>query len=199
LRQDRAALPAESSPRTGQLSMANVTIVVDVLNGFCKAGNLASPRCDAAIPRIRDAIEARRLAGDQLVFLADTHDPHDREFEVFPVHCVRGTKEADVVEELQPFLKAATLIRKRRYSGFFETNLDAVLKTARPEQVTVIGVCTDICVLHTVADLRNRDYRVVVPASAVATFDAPGHPGDEVQKWALAHLAGVLGARVIPA
>ena len=65
--------------------------------------------------------------------------------------------------------------------------------------MTVIGVCTDICVLHTVADLRNRDYRVVVPASAVATFDAPGHPGDEVQKWALAHLKAVLGARVLPA
>ena len=104
-----------------------------------------------------------------------------------------------MVEELQPFLNDATLIRKRRYSGFFETNLDALLEAARPEQVTVIGVCTDICVLHTVADLRNRDYQVVVPASAVATFDAPGHPGDEVQKWALAHLAGVLGARVIPA
>jgi len=77
--------------------MANVTIVVDVLNGFCKAGNLASPRCDAAIPRIRDVIEERRRVGDQLIFLADTHDPNDREFEVFPVHCVRGTKEADVV------------------------------------------------------------------------------------------------------
>ena len=140
--------------------MANITIVVDVLNGFCKAGNLASPRCDAAIPRIRDLIDERRRAGDQLIFLADTHDPNDREFEVFPVHCVRGTKEADVVEELQPFLKDATLIRKRRYSGFFETNLDELLKAARPEQVTVIGVCTDICVLHTVADLRNRDYRV---------------------------------------
>jgi len=179
--------------------MPNVTIVVDVLNGFCKAGNLASPRCDAAIPAIRNVIEERRRAGDQLVFLADTHDPHDRECEVFPVHCVRGTKEADPVEELQPYLKDATLIRKRRYSGFFETNLDELLKTAQPEQVTVIGVCTDICVLHTVADLRNRDYRVVVPASAVATFDAPGHPGDEVQKWALAHLNAVLGARVLPA
>ena len=43
--------------------MPDVTIVVDVLNGFCKQGNLASPRCDAAIPQIREAIEARRRAG----------------------------------------------------------------------------------------------------------------------------------------
>ena len=179
--------------------MPNVTIVVDVLNGFCKQGNLASPRCEAAIPRIRELIEERRRAGDHLIFLADTHDPHDREFEVFPVHCVRGTTESEVVPELQPLLQGATLIRKRRYSGFFETDLEARLKAAQPERVTVVGVCTDICVLHTVADLRNRDYRVVVPAAAVETFDAPGHPGDEVQHWALAHLKGVLGASVLPA
>ena len=179
--------------------MPNVTIVVDVLNGFCKFGNLASPRCDAAIPRIREVIEERRKAGDHLIFLADTHDPNDREFEVFPVHCVRGSPESEVVPELQPLLHDATLIRKRRYSGFFETDLEARLLAAQPEQVTVVGVCTDICVLHTVADLRNRDYRVLVPASAVETFDGPGHPSDEYQHWALAHLQGVLGAHVLPA
>jgi nicotinamidase/pyrazinamidase len=179
--------------------MRNVTIVVDVLNGFCKQGNLASPRCDAAIPRIREVVTERRRAGDQLIFLADTHDPNDREFEVFPVHCVRGTAESEVVPELQSLLHEGTLIRKRRYSGFFETDLEARLAAAQPEQVTVVGVCTDICVLHTVADLRNRDYQVIVPAAAVATFDAPGHPGDEVQRWSLAHLHGVLGARVLPA
>jgi nicotinamidase-related amidase len=88
------------------------------------------------------------------------------------------------------------MIRKRRYSGFFETDLDVRLEAAHPQRVTVVGVCTDICVLHTSADLRNRDYRVVVPASAVATFDAPGHPGDAVQEWSLEHLSGVLGAIV---
>jgi nicotinamidase/pyrazinamidase len=197
MRQSRAALPPESTPDAGDLIVANVTIVVDVLNGFCKQGNLASPRCDAAIPRIREVIEARRRAGDHLIFLADTHDPNDREFEIFPVHCVRGTVESEVVAELQPLLHEATLIRKRRYSGFFETDLEERLRAAQPEQVTVVGVCTDICVLHTVADLRNRDYRVVVPASAVETFDAPGHPADEVQRWALGHLHGILGATVL--
>ena len=176
--------------------MPNVTIVVDMVNGFCKHGNLASPRCDAAIPRVRAAIESRKQAGDQLIFLADTHDPNDREFEIFPVHCVRGTHESEVVDELQKYLAGARLIRKRRYSGFFETDLEAILRQLRPVEVTVIGVCTDICVLHTVADLRNRDYKVIVPADAVATFDAPGHPGDEVQRWALAHMRGILGATI---
>jgi nicotinamidase-related amidase len=176
--------------------MPNVTIVVDVLNGFCKFGNLASPRCLAAVPRIRDVVEKRKAADDMLVFLADTHDPDDREFEIFPVHCVRGTEEAEVVDELKPLLEKGLLIRKRRYSGFFETSLEQVLQRARPEQVTVVGVCTDICVMHTVADLRNRDYKVIVPSKAVETFDAPGHPGDAVQEFALSHLRGVLGAQL---
>jgi nicotinamidase-related amidase len=176
--------------------MSSATIVVDVLNGFTREGNLASPQCLDAIPRIQRVIEERRRAGDQLIFLADTHDPDDKEFEIFPVHCVRGTHESEVVDELQPYLAGARLIRKRRYSGFFETDLEAILRQLHPVEVTVIGVCTDICVLHTVADLRNRDYRVVVPADAVATFDAPGHPGDEVQRWALAHMKGILGATI---
>jgi nicotinamidase/pyrazinamidase len=180
--------------------MPNVTIIVDVLNGFTKEGNLASPICLAAVPRIKRVLDDRVRAGDQLIFLADTHDPDDLEFQIFPVHCVRGTHESEVVDELQPYLKAgARLIRKRRYSGFFETDLDAILRQLRPALVTVVGVCTDICVLHTVADLRNRDYHVFVPADAVATFDGPGHPADDAQRWALEHMRGILGAQIQPA
>ena len=48
--------------------MADVTIVVDVLNGFCKSGNLASPRCLKAVPAIRAVLEDRVQARDQLIF-----------------------------------------------------------------------------------------------------------------------------------
>jgi nicotinamidase-related amidase len=60
----------------------------------------------------------------------------------------------------------------------------------------VVGVCAGICVLHTVADLRNRDYAVTVRGELVETYDAPGHPGDEVKSWSLAHLCDILGARI---
>jgi nicotinamidase-related amidase len=54
----------------------------------------------------------------------------------------------------------------------------------------VVGVCTDICVLHTVADARNRDYNVEVPAECVASFDAQEH------QWALRHMEKILGAKI---
>ncbi len=57
--------------------------------------------------------------------------------------------------------------------------------------ITIVGVCTDICVLHTVADAPNRDYAVVVPAECVATFDPDAH------HFALDHMRRVLGATVV--
>jgi nicotinamidase-related amidase len=171
-----------------------VTIVVDVLNGFCRFGNLASPRLDAVVPGIGDYLERALGAGTQAVFLADTHTADDPEFEVFPPHCVEGSGEEEIVEELREFADRSIVVRKRRYSGFFGTDLERILVELAPERVEVVGVCTDICVLHTVADLRNRDYPVSVYGSLVATYDAPGHPGDEVDLWALAHMRDVLGA-----
>ena len=57
-------------------------------------------------------------------------------------------------------------------------------------------MCTDICVMHTTADLRNRDVAVTVVANATATFDAPEHSAEAVREQSLAHMAGILGARV---
>ena len=59
------------------------------------------------------------------------------------------------------------------------------------DKIIICGVCTNICVLHTTADARNRDYPVEIPGNCVATFDAQAH------QWALAHLEKILGARVV--
>ena len=179
------------------MSVSRAIIVVDVLNGFCRAGSLASERLGAVVPGIRAYLEREVAAGAALVFLADTHDPDDREFDVFPPHCVAGSGEEEIVDELRDLAAAAPVVRKRRYSGFFGTDLDGLLSGLRPAVVEVVGVCTDVCVLHTVADLRNRDYRVVVHSSLVETYDAPGHDADEVSRFALAHMRDVLGATVL--
>lgn len=176
--------------------MAGVLIVVDVQNGFTKLGNLASPRCLAAVPRIRAIAEEAARRKDHLIFTADTHSPDDAEFAMFPPHCVAGTPEADIVDELSHLLPGVSLVRKTRYSAFFGTSLASMLEELAPVEVTVVGMCTDICVLHTVADLRNRDWPVVIPAGGVDTFDAPGHDADEVNRWALDHMRSVLGATI---
>ena len=60
----------------------------------------------------------------------------------------------------------------------------------KPEKVIVSGVCTDICVMHTVADARNRDYQVEVPVDCVASFNEAAHD------WALQNMERGVGAHL---
>jgi nicotinamidase-related amidase len=171
-------------------------IVVDMLVGFCRRGNLHSPRYDPIIPPLRDHLLEAEAEGVPLVFLVDTHAPDDPEFRMFPPHCVEGSGEDEVVPELKELAGRGAVVRKHTFSGFYGTDLDVVLGRLAPEVVEVAGVCTDICVLHTVAGLRARGYDVLVRRGLVETYDAPGHDAVEFNRFALAHLRDVLGARV---
>lgn len=177
--------------------MTDVLIVIDAQNGFTKIGKLASPVCRDALPNVIREIERARARGDHLIFTTDWHRPDDREFEMFPPHCIEGSDEAEIVDEIKPFTDGGSIIRKRRFSAFFDSELDRVLSDLSPALVTVVGFCSDICVLHTVTDLRNRDSQVRVSSDAVATFDAPGHPAATVQQFALNHMRDVLGAEIV--
>lgn len=171
-------------------------IVVDMLVGFCRRGALASQRLDSITPRVVAYLERERAVGAELVFLVDTHGPDDPEFAMFPPHCVGGSGEDEVVPELRALAALGHVLRKHRFSGFHETGLDALLRRLAPDLVEVVGVCTDICVLHTVAGLRDREYEVVVRGDMVETYDAPDHDAGEANRFALAHMRDVLGARI---
>jgi len=176
---------------------STVILVVDMLNGFCREGSLASARLDSLTGRLREHLEREVAAGARLVFLADVHAPEDPEFAMFPAHCVEGSGEDEIVPELARLAAAGTIVRKHTFSGFYRTGLDAVLEGLAPGVVEVTGVCTDICVLHTVYDLRIRGYEVVVRSDLVETYDAPGHDADEMNRFALAHIRDILGAKVV--
>jgi nicotinamidase/pyrazinamidase len=170
--------------------MANVVLVADMVRGFCEEGrNLyVGPTIREIIPRIRDLLEHEKAAGSHIIFICDTHDPDDKEFEMFPPHCIRGTEEPEVIPELAEFAKE--IIPKRRYSAFFETDLEERLAELKPDKIIIVGDCTNICVLYTAAEARYRDYTVEVPADCVATFDPDAHT------FALRQMQTVLGANV---
>ena len=170
--------------------MSNVVLVVDMLIGFMEPGkNLyCGDEARQIIPNIKRLIESEQAAGSSIIFIADTHHPDDLEFEMFPVHCVRGTEECEVIPELADYVTVT--LQKRRYSAFYETDLEKRLKTLNPEKIILAGVCTDICVMHTTADARNRDYAVEVPTDCVASFDPDAH------RHALDHMEKILGAKL---
>ena len=173
--------------------MTDVVIVTDMLRCFLEKDKplYCGDRSREIIPNVQRLLEREIERGSKIIFICDSHDPDDLEFKMFPPHCVEGTPEAEIVPELAQYAEKAEIMRKKRYSGFFGTPLEQRLKEINPSKVIVCGVCTNICVMHTVADARNRDYNVEVPANCVATFD------ERVHEFALEHMEKVLGAKVI--
>lgn len=184
-------------------------LIVDVINGFCKAGALASPRVNKIVPPIVQLLSGAWKAGvRQMVLSQDTHEPDAVEFTTWPPHCIRGTEEAETVDEIKqlPFFD--------RMANFPKNSLSSVQKTGfsnwladHPELDTfvIVGDCTDLCIyqmamhLRLEADAHQLKRRILVPADCVQTYDFPTeaalqagakpHPGDIIHEFFLYHLA----------
>jgi nicotinamidase/pyrazinamidase len=170
--------------------MGDVVLVIDMQRGFLEEGNPLYCGDDARkiIPQVKKLLDRETARGSAVFFTADAHAPDDKEFEMWPPHCVKGSEEAEIIPELTPY--PGKRIDSARYSAFYGTDLAEQLAALRPDRIHVCGVCTDICVLHTVADARCRDYDVVVYTDCVATFD------EEMHRFGLKHIDEILGAKL---
>lgn len=109
-------------------------------------------------------------AGLPVIYCNDAHRPGlDKELALWGDHGVAGTPEAQTAAALDPQPEDIT-IEKRRYSAFFQTDLDLTLRELDVDTVVVIGWDTNICVLHTLAGAFFLGYRSVVVADATMTF-----------------------------
>jgi nicotinamidase/pyrazinamidase len=151
-------------------------IIVDMLNDFVdeKGALYCGETARSIIPFIKNRLKTYRNQKDLVIYLQDSHDKDDKEFEKFPKHSVAGTWGSEIVPELSP-QAGETVISKKRYSGFYGTDLEDVLKFENVDKVEVVGVCTSICVMDTVGGLANRDYKIIVPVKGVADFDREFH------------------------
>lgn len=151
-------------------------IIVDMLNDFVdeKGALYCGDTARSIIPFIQERLMTFRNRKDLVIYLQDSHDEDDKEFEKFPKHSVTGTWGSEIIPELSP-QAGEKVIPKKRYSGFYGTDLENVLSSAGIDEVEVVGVCTSICVMDTVGGLANRDYKITVPVKGVADFDSSFH------------------------
>jgi len=165
-------------------------LVIDMLGDFIyEDGALPVKGAAELIPRINQRIKEFRRRGEPVIFIADSHAPDDREFEIWPKHCIRGSEGAKVVEELDK-REEDEVVEKTTYSAFYNTRLEDVLREKGAEELVLMGVLTDICVLHTAADAAMRGYRVRVLKGCTASSAKENH------EWALKHMREVLNARI---
>lgn len=184
------------------LFMPKALLIVDYTNDFvAENGNLTAGAPAQAIEQRVCALADQFRAADDFVYLpTDLHtenDPYHPETKLFPPHNRLNTWGREYYGALQDWYLQhqddpnVTAFPKRRYSSFAGTPLDEWLRERQVRDVTIIGVCTDICVLHTAIDAYNLGYNITVCKDAVATFNPAG------QDFALAHFKNTLGARVI--
>ena len=156
-------------------------IVVDRVNGFVREGVLHDEKIADVIPRQIELIKEAKARGDLIVFIKDTHDEEAVEFKRFggTKHCVRGTSEALLVDELIPFENDDdTISIEKNSTSYMEApefrNLIEGLTNL--ERVDVVGCCTDICDfngtmgLANYLDQNNRNVDLRVHTDAVATY-----------------------------
>ena len=149
----------------------SAVIVVDMINEFCKPGGLmVLPGYEKLVPPQLRVIEAARKNDVPVIWVHDVHRANvrqDREWLKRTPHCVENSWGVEVIEDLGA--KADEIhVTKRRYSAFFQTDLDLTLKDLGVDQIVVFGVVTNICVRSTVHDAFFNGYDVVVPQDCCA-------------------------------
>ncbi|MFC7062485.1 cysteine hydrolase family protein [Halobacillus seohaensis] len=181
--------------------MKRALVVIDYTNDFVASEGALT--CGEPGQSIEDNIISQSeefISKDEVViFAVDVHEKDDSyhpETQLFPPHNLRGTegrnlygKISDVYENHQ-HEDHVFYMDKTRYSAFCGTDLDIKLRDRGIAELHLVGVCTDICVLHTAVDAYNLGYAITIHRNAVASFNQTGHD------WALGHFESVLGATV---
>jgi nicotinamidase-related amidase len=158
-------------------------VSVDLIVGFCHSGPLSSLRVAVILPAVREMLTMAHALGVRKIAVAqDTHREDAEEFAAFPAHCVAGTPEAEMVEELStlPFAESFRIIRKNSISSLIAPEFaNWELESGSIHTYVVVGDCTDLCVYQAAMALKTRSasehrgQRIIVPANCVATYDLP--------------------------
>jgi nicotinamidase-related amidase len=153
-------------------------LVLDMLNDFV-TGDLKTERAETIIEPIQKLVKAARAHGVPVIYSNDAHLRNDHEVvERWGKHAIKGTYGAEVIPELEP-TKKDFVVEKRVYSGFYETELDSILRSLYNgwgvETVVLVGVHTHICVRHTAASAFYRGYKIVVPRDGIQAFTRKAH------------------------
>ena len=155
-------------------------LIIDMINDLEFAeGAALFPQARECTAPIRALSRAARHSGVPIVYVNDNYGHWHSERSLIVEHCSReGALGRDLVEQLKPEENDFFVI-KPQFSGFYSTNLPALLPRLGAQRLILTGMAADICVLFTAADAHMREYDLWVPSDCVASFDP------ERTRWAL--------------
>ena len=156
-------------------------VIIDMVNGLVREGAMKNELAEDIIEPIVELMEFFKENGMPIVALGDCHEKDSPEFDRYPEHCVKGTSETEIVEEIRE-AGGYDYIPKSSTNGFLEEGFRQWLEE-HPDitDFVVAGVCTDICVMQFCLtakawfDKKGIDSQIILPLNVVETYDQGGH------------------------
>lgn len=159
-------------------SDSSLIIMIDMINGFCKFGPLSSEFVNQMVPKMSDFLDTAIMHQTPIVSYRDAHPEDAEEFKAFPPHCIAGTDESALVDELvRPELIDVT---KNSTNGFLAQNPLELIKGDTIKDIFVIGCVTDICVRDFTSTMNkylqetNQKCQIHIIENLVDTFHIEG-------------------------
>jgi nicotinamidase-related amidase len=155
-------------------------LVVDMTKPFVEDPRrpLCSPNARAIVRRVAGVVDAFRAAGRPVIWIVQGHHSveHDRGEHLSSwwfLPLLEGTDDVEMASGLE--VMSDKVIVKRRYSGFYQTDLECTLRCLAVRQVVICGVLTHVCPHATAVDAFMRDFTVYYPADCTASLNRTLH------------------------
>lgn len=167
--------------------------IVDMNNGFVNFGAMHNKEYNALVPEQQKLIDKFRREEQLVNFIMEGHLEDAVEFLLYPGHCVANTPEAELIPQFKEEEKCenTNIYYKNSINGGLNIDLQIDLEDLTDlKEIVIAGVCTDLCVLDFAKTLArlveeiNLHVHIFVVASAINTFDAPGHNREEETAFA---------------
>lgn len=132
----------------------------------------------AILPRVKELISVFRNAGRPVIYTKHVHHPDNLDAGImkwwWEGMCIEGSPESEVHPDIAP-LPNEKVILKHRYSSFYNTDLETILRCLKVEDIVIAGIMTNMCVESTARDAYYRDYRVFLPADGTGSVNEEMH------------------------
>jgi ureidoacrylate peracid hydrolase len=165
----------ELNPRKAAL------LVIDMQNYFLDPSSPSFLGAGSAIlGNVRRLIDFARGCGVRVIYTSHAHHQEGIDAGIlgwwWADMCIEGSEGSRIHSRIEP-RGDEKLIQKHRYSAFFNTDLETILRCIDAEDLIISGVMTNICCESTARDAYFRDYRVFFVADATATTAEEMHRG----------------------
>lgn len=132
----------------------------------------------AVLSNVKRLVSAFRGAGRPVIFTRHVHHPAGFDAGImewwWEGMCLEGTEESEVHDDIAP-LANEKVVAKHRYSAFYNTDLETVLRCMELEDLVVAGIMTNMCCESTARDAFYRDYRVFFLADGTGSINEEMH------------------------